>query len=134
MCPSGNRSRLVLLDTNVVAEALLTNQPEHSACLAVIERFGAEGTTVMLSRLLEIELWEVAFDLALRERHPRNPTTPCTPPRSWPAKSPTSSHVTVASPCSHRRLRRCTRHRRGSQVHVPAGVAPGTDSRLAIGA
>ncbi len=61
----------VLLDTNVVAEALLANQPEHTACLAVLERLGAEGTTVMFSRLLEIELWEVAFNLALRERHPR---------------------------------------------------------------
>lgn len=69
--PEWQPPEMVLLDTNVVAEALLTNQPEHSACLAVIERFGAEGTTVVFSRLLEIELWEVAFNLALRERHPR---------------------------------------------------------------
>jgi len=28
----------VVLDTNVVAAALLPNEPEHSACLAVLER------------------------------------------------------------------------------------------------
>lgn len=69
--PEWQPPKVVLLDTNVVAEALLANQPEHTACLAVLERLGAEGTTVMFSRLLEIELWEVAFNLALRERHPR---------------------------------------------------------------
>lgn len=69
--PEWQPPKAVLLDTNVVAEALLANQPEHSACLAVLERLGAEGTTVIFSRLLEIELWEVAFNLALRERHPR---------------------------------------------------------------
>jgi len=60
-----------VLDTNVVAEALLANQPEHAACRTVLRRFAAEGTTVVFSRLLEIELWEVVFNLALRERHPR---------------------------------------------------------------
>ncbi len=60
-----------MLDTNVVAEALLVNQPEHAACRAVLRRLAAEGTTVVFSRLLEIELWEVVFNLALRERHPR---------------------------------------------------------------
>jgi predicted nucleic acid-binding protein len=60
-----------VLDTNVVAEALLANQPEHAACRAVLRRFAAEGTTVVFSRLLEIELWEVVFNLALRERHLR---------------------------------------------------------------
>jgi predicted nucleic acid-binding protein len=69
--PEWQPPKVVLLDTNVVAEALLANQPEHSACLAVLERLGTEGTTVIFSRLLEIELWEVAFNLALRERHPR---------------------------------------------------------------
>jgi predicted nucleic acid-binding protein len=61
----------VLLDTNVVAEALLGNQPEHSSCLAVLKHLGDNGTRVVFSRLLEIELWEVVFNLALRERHPR---------------------------------------------------------------
>jgi predicted nucleic acid-binding protein len=69
--PGWKPPEAVVLDTNVVAEALLSNQPEHTACRAVLRRLAAEGTTVVFSRLLEIELWEVAFNLALRERHPR---------------------------------------------------------------
>ena len=69
--PGWKPPEAVVLDTNVVAEALLSNQPEHTACRAVLRRFAAEGTTVVFSRLLEIELWEVVFNLALRERHPR---------------------------------------------------------------
>ncbi len=61
----------VVLDTNVVAEALLPNEPEYAACLAVLERLADSGTTVIINRLLEIELWEAVFNLALRERHPR---------------------------------------------------------------
>jgi predicted nucleic acid-binding protein len=61
----------VLLDTNVVVAALLPKQPEHDACLAVLERLGTAGTAVTFSRHLEIELWQVIFNLALRERHPR---------------------------------------------------------------
>jgi predicted nucleic acid-binding protein len=61
----------VLLDTNVVVGALLPDQPEHQACLAVLERLGTAGTSVTFSRHLEIELWQVIFNLALRERHPR---------------------------------------------------------------
>lgn len=60
-----------LLDTNIVAEALLPNQPEHAACAAVLTGLAEAGTTVVFSRLLEVELWEVIFNLALRERHPR---------------------------------------------------------------
>lgn len=60
-----------MLDTNVVAEALLPNQPEHLACAAVLQRLADEHTTVVFSRLLEVELWEAVFNLALRERHPR---------------------------------------------------------------
>lgn len=69
--PGWQPPEAVVLDTNVVAEALLPNQPEHAACRTVLRRFAAEGTAVVFSRLLEIELWEVVFNLALRERHPR---------------------------------------------------------------
>lgn len=61
----------VLIDTNVVAEALLPNEPEHAECATVLHRLAEAGTTVVFSRLLEVELWEVIFNLALRERHPR---------------------------------------------------------------
>jgi predicted nucleic acid-binding protein len=69
--PEWKPPETVVLDTNVVAEALLPKEPEHSSCLAVLERLAASGTAVVFSRLLEIELWEVVFNLALRERHPR---------------------------------------------------------------
>jgi predicted nucleic acid-binding protein len=61
----------VVLDTNVVADALLPQQPEHLPCLAVMRKLVAAGTSVTFSRHLEIELWETIFNLALRERHPR---------------------------------------------------------------
>ncbi len=69
--PDWEPPQAVVLDTNVVAEALLPNQPEHSACAAVLRRFATDGTSIMFNRLLEIELWEAVFNLALRERHPR---------------------------------------------------------------
>jgi len=61
----------VVLDTNVVADALLVNQPEHAACAALMRALVAAGTSITFSRHLEIELWQVLFNLALRERHPR---------------------------------------------------------------
>jgi predicted nucleic acid-binding protein len=61
----------VLLDTSVVVEALLPNQPDHDACATVMRRLAEARSRVLFSRLLEIELWEVAFNIALRERHPR---------------------------------------------------------------
>lgn len=69
--PGWEPPEAVVLDTNVVADALLPKEPEHRPCLAVLERLADSGTTVVFSRLLEIELWEVVFNLALRERHPR---------------------------------------------------------------
>jgi predicted nucleic acid-binding protein len=69
--PGWEPPRAVVLDTNVVVEALLPKQSEHQACLAVLERLGTAGASVTFSRHLEIELWETVFNLALRERHPR---------------------------------------------------------------
>lgn len=69
--PDWEPPNAVALDTNVVAEALLPRQPEHTACRAVLRRLATAGTAVVFSRLLEIELWEAIFNLALRERHPR---------------------------------------------------------------
>lgn len=69
--PEWEPPKTVVLDTNVVAEALLPNEPEHATCRAVLRRFATEGTAVVFNRLLEIELWEAVFNLALRERHPR---------------------------------------------------------------
>jgi predicted nucleic acid-binding protein len=69
--PGWQPPQTVVLDTSVVVEALLPNQPEHHACLAALERLADNHSTVLYNRLLEIELWEATFNLALRERHPR---------------------------------------------------------------
>jgi predicted nucleic acid-binding protein len=69
--PDWEPPKAVVLDTNVVAEALLPNEQEHQPCVALLERLADTGTAVVFSRLLEIELWEAVFNLALRERHPR---------------------------------------------------------------
>lgn len=63
-------AEVVVLDTNVVAEALLPSEPEHAACLSALQALGDAGTTVIFNELLEVELWQVLFNVALRERHP----------------------------------------------------------------
>ena len=59
----------LLLDTTIVVEALLPSQPHHAACVALFERAGASGSTLIFNRLLETELCEVLFNIALREQH-----------------------------------------------------------------
>lgn len=65
-CPAA-----VVLDTNVVAEALLASNTEHSECAAVLGSLSAEGAVVVFNELLEVELSQVLFVAALRERHPK---------------------------------------------------------------
>jgi len=55
-----------VLDTNVVAEALLEREEEHVACDAVLRRLVEAETVVVFNRLLELELWEVIYEHALR--------------------------------------------------------------------
>src|SRR6266516_2389955 len=69
--PDWQPPSMVVLDTNVVAEALLPDEPEHAACDALVERLGIEGTVVVFNRLLEVETWEVVFNRALRLETPR---------------------------------------------------------------
>jgi hypothetical protein len=59
----------LLLDTMIVVEALLPSQPHHAACVALFERAGAGGSTLVFTRLLETELCEVLLNIALREQH-----------------------------------------------------------------
>ena len=69
--PAWSPPEAVLLDTSVVVEALLENKPEYGSCAALMRRLAETRTRVVFSRLLEVELWEVVFNIALRERHPR---------------------------------------------------------------
>src|SRR4051794_19889458 len=59
----------VVIDTNVVVDALLENEPEHSECLVLMERLALADTVVVFNRILEVELYEVLFTLAFLERH-----------------------------------------------------------------
>lgn len=57
-----------LLDTSFVVEALLPRQPGHTAAQEYITRLLSAGTTIYYNRLLEMELAETAFKIALKER------------------------------------------------------------------
>ncbi|MFL5818212.1 MAG: type II toxin-antitoxin system VapC family toxin [Conexibacter sp.] len=69
--PSWKPPESVVLDTNVVAEALLEHETEHVACDAVLRHLGVARTLVVFNRLLEMELWEVVFNHALRREASR---------------------------------------------------------------
>lgn len=62
----------VLVDTSFVVEALIRSQPLHRRCQDFLLRLAEAGTELVYSRLLDAELSETAFQLALKERHPRD--------------------------------------------------------------
>jgi predicted nucleic acid-binding protein len=53
----------------VVVEALLPSQPDHAECVAFLQRLAASDCLVVFNRLLEVELHETLFNVALKERH-----------------------------------------------------------------
>ena len=61
-----------LVDTSFVVEVLSPRQPLHLACRTWMEHMAANGTTIYFNRLLEIELAETLYQIALKERHPRD--------------------------------------------------------------
>lgn len=60
-----------MVDTSFVVEALLPTQRHHQAAQAYLDRLAGAGTIVVFNELLEIELAEVAYQIALKERHPK---------------------------------------------------------------
>jgi predicted nucleic acid-binding protein len=60
-----------VLDTSFVAHALIPTQPLHDPCRRFLERLAEAGVTIYFDRVLELELVETAFNLALRERFGR---------------------------------------------------------------
>jgi len=58
----------LVVDTSFVVDALISAQPNHVICHRFVERLAAVGATLYFNRLLETELVEVAFRLALKER------------------------------------------------------------------
>jgi predicted nucleic acid-binding protein len=62
----------VVLDTSFVVEALLSGQKQHAACQAYLVRLARKKTAIFYSALLEAELAETAFQVGLKERHPKD--------------------------------------------------------------
>lgn len=60
---------VVALDSSFVAEAVLTGQPLHAICRDFLVRCASAATVLVFSPLLEIELAETAFKVAIREQH-----------------------------------------------------------------
>jgi predicted nucleic acid-binding protein len=65
-CPAS-----IVLDTSFVVEALIPTRRLHDAARQYLGRLYSAGTTIYFNRLLELELAEAAFRLALRERFGR---------------------------------------------------------------
>ncbi len=68
--PSWEPPEAVVLDTSVVAETLLQDEPEHPVCDALMSCLATAKVTVVFNRLLELELWEVVFNHALKRELP----------------------------------------------------------------
>lgn len=62
----------LLVDTSFVVEALITSQPLHAACVKFLIRLAEEEVPIRFSAMLELELAEAAFQLALKEKHPKD--------------------------------------------------------------
>jgi predicted nucleic acid-binding protein len=62
----------ILVDTSFVVEVLSPKQPAHADAVAFAQALAAADTTLVYNRLLELELDEVLYQVALKERHPRD--------------------------------------------------------------
>ena len=60
----------LVLDTSFVVDALITSQARQSECRAFLENVALAGSTVIFSRFLEPELWEIAYRIALKRTSP----------------------------------------------------------------
>lgn len=67
----------VLLDTSFVIAALNSGEPKHREAVDYLQRLTDEQSLLVYNRLLEVELVEVAFKLAVKEQYG---------PRGWPSK------------------------------------------------
>jgi predicted nucleic acid-binding protein len=61
-----------LIDTSFAVEALIVSQPLHAPAVNFLVRLGDEGVALRFSAMLELELAETAFQLALKEKHPKD--------------------------------------------------------------
>lgn len=103
----------VVLDTSFVANFLNPAEAKHDACVDFIERLTRARTTLIYNRLMEIELAEVAFRIAIRERHGSNKVTAL----RW-----TVDADSLGKWCSGRLLRRPQGARSYRHVRDPQGL------------
>ena len=68
--------REVVVDTSFVVHALVPSQRLHAQSQAFLTQLSEGDATVFFNRLLEVELAEVAFKLAVKEQHGS---------RAWPS-------------------------------------------------
>jgi predicted nucleic acid-binding protein len=68
--PDWEPPEATVIDTNVIAETMLPDEAEYASCKAVLSRLAEAGTAVVFNRLLELELWEVVYEHALRRAVP----------------------------------------------------------------
>lgn len=66
--PTWSASPLLLVDTSVVVDALVPTAPSHAACARLFESLGDQGAKIVYNELLQTELCETLFRLALIER------------------------------------------------------------------
>ncbi len=62
----------MLLDTSYAVETLIVSQPLHAAAVNFLIRLVNDDVRIRFSSMLELELVETAFQLALKENHPRD--------------------------------------------------------------
>ena len=67
----------VVVDTSFVVHALIPRQPLHAQCQAFLAHLSGSDCTLFFNRLLEVELAESVFKIAVKEQHGG---------RAWPSK------------------------------------------------
>lgn len=67
----------VVLDTSFIVNALIGTELHHAEAASFVVRLVDHGSTLYFNRLVEIELAETAFKIAVKEQHG---------PKAWPAK------------------------------------------------
>jgi predicted nucleic acid-binding protein len=60
----------LVLDTSFVVDALLRTESRHEECRQILERVADARSTIFFNRLLDAELCEAAYKIAVRELHP----------------------------------------------------------------
>jgi predicted nucleic acid-binding protein len=61
----------LVLETSFVVDALIPSQARHPECRTFLGSIADAESRVFFNHLLMPELWEAAYKIALKERHPK---------------------------------------------------------------